>query len=330
MLIADPFSSSSSSLSSSNRFQTLPSEDGDTPKRFASVEPSRVQTPNNPFATSQAGQIDPTALVPYFNQSIQNANSNGSAGSSGSGMGTSSAPPLSPNSATAAASAFNLDPALLQTSIGSLLQSPAAAQMFLNSLTHSAQGQALSTPRGSVNFGAPASGSNSNPNQLQNQQNNYFANLSNNPFDGGSAGGTGFTPQADPTLALLSPLPNYQALAQNNEALLKSYEDAMAIGGDAEKLQEGIDSLVRSLGLQPTDGGGDGLANPGTYGGNNYVNGGAAGATAGSADLGGSTGTGGTGGSSGQDAQPGDLGFDNDFNVDDFLERLGNQASEEH
>jgi heat shock transcription factor len=261
--------------------------------------------------------------VPYFNQSIQNSSANGTAG----GNGNSNAPPLSPNSATAAASAFNLDPALLQTSIGSLLQSPAAAQMFLNSLTHSAQGQALATPRGSVNFGANAPGSGgteSSANHLQNQQNNYFANLGNNTAFDPNASGTGFTPQADPTLALLSPLPNYQALAQNNEALLKSYEDAMAVGADAEKLQEGIDSLVRSLGLQPTDGGGAGQAGYGlnAQGSANVdVNGQAAG-------MGGMGGTGATGPM--VDAQPGDLGFDNDFNVDDFLERLGKEVAEEH
>lgn len=96
------------------------------------------------------------------------------------------------------------------------------------------------------------------------------------------------TPAADPTMALFSPLPNYQALSQNNDALLKSYENALGVGDDVDKLQESIDSLVRSMGLQPSD----------------------------------AQGAGSTGGNLPADGM-GDMGLDPDFNVDDFLEHLG-------
>ena len=135
---------------------------------------------------------------------------------------TTSVPPLSPNSTAQAAAAFNLDPSLLQTTIGSLLQSPAAAQMFLNSLNSSAQGQALQTP------------------------------IKSQPS-------TGFTPQphpeaADPTMALFSPLPNQAALMANQDALMKQYQNAMGVNDDVEGLQQSIDELVRSMGLDiPAD-----------------------------------------------------------------------------
>ncbi|BEJ15941.1 hypothetical protein CspHIS471_0505460 [Cutaneotrichosporon sp. HIS471] len=107
---------------------------------------------------------------------------------------------------------LNLDPNLLQTTIGSLLQSPAAAQMFLNSLSHSVQGQSLSTPS-KVPPSPPVAGPNVN----------------------------------DPTLALFSPLP--PELVNNTNNLLGAYQKAAGVGGDVEKLQDSIDSLVRSMGL---------------------------------------------------------------------------------
>lgn len=113
-------------------------------------------------------------------------------------------------------SGLNLDPTLLQTTIGSLLQSPAAAQMFLNSLNSSVQGQSLSTPSK-----VPPSPSVTGPNVN------------------------------DPTLALFSPLP--QQLVNNNHDLLGAYQKAAGVGGDVEKLQESIDSLVRSMGLDIPD-----------------------------------------------------------------------------
>lgn len=111
-------------------------------------------------------------------------------------------------------SGLNLDPSLLQTTIGSLLQSPAAAQMFLNTLNASSQSQHL---------GQPGKVSNPNYDQYGNKQ------------------------QQDPTLALFSPLPS--ELVNNNNSLLGAYSKAAGVGEDVEKLQESIDSLVRSMGL---------------------------------------------------------------------------------
>lgn len=119
--------------------------------------------------------------------------------------------PPQPLDPAAQAGAYNLDPSILQTTIGSLLQSPAAAQMFLNSLNNSIQGQALQTPQKT----APTP-----------------------PVD-----------LADPTLALFSPLPNQTALQANQDQLLKSYQDAQGINQDMGKMQESFDSLVRSMGL---------------------------------------------------------------------------------
>jgi heat shock transcription factor len=58
----------------------------------------------------------------------------------------------------------------------------------------------------------------------------------------------------DPTLALFTPLPNQDTLVEQNDALLKSYQDAAAMGTDVEKLQNDIDSLVRSMGLDVSNG----------------------------------------------------------------------------
>lgn len=55
----------------------------------------------------------------------------------------------------------------------------------------------------------------------------------------------------DPTLALLSPLPmpSQEALLDNQANLMRTYQDAAAMEGDMDKLQESIDQLVRSMGL---------------------------------------------------------------------------------
>jgi heat shock transcription factor len=187
--------------------------------------------------------------------------------------------------------------------------------MFLSSLNNSVQGQALQTPRTQqsqpqfLNPGQANSSSNSNqfnpgqmgqpapnaqnPQNLQNSQNSQHPQNIMNGLNGmGMGGGSGMTPAADPTMALFSPLPNYQALSQNNDALLKSYENALGVGDDVDKLQESIDSLVRSMGLQPGDApiaGGTGAENMGNMGADGM----------------------------------GDMGLDPDFNVDDFLEHLG-------
>ncbi|BEI85075.1 hypothetical protein CcaverHIS002_0504760 [Cutaneotrichosporon cavernicola] len=123
-------------------------------------------------------------------------------------------------------SGLNLDPNLLQTTIGSLLQSPAAAQMFLNSLSHSVQGQSLSTPA-KVPPSPPVAGPNVN----------------------------------DPTLALFSPLP--PELVNNTNNLLGAYQKATGVGGDVEKLQDSIDSLVRSMGLDLPSGSANGTCTNG-------------------------------------------------------------------
>lgn len=118
------------------------------------------------------------------------------------------------------ASGLNLDSNLLQTTIGSLLQSPAAAQMFLNSLNASSQGQALATP----------------------QKAGAGVGVKPSPTIGGEQA-------ADPTLALFSPLPNHDGLVQNQHELLGAYQKAVGVNNDVNKLQESIDSLVRSMGL---------------------------------------------------------------------------------
>ncbi|TXT09136.1 hypothetical protein VHUM_02610 [Vanrija humicola] len=113
------------------------------------------------------------------------------------------------------AAGLNLDPNLLQTTIGSLLQSPAAAEMFLNSLNASSQGQALSTVKGQNVQASPS-----------------HSDLS-----------------SDPTMALFSPLPHQQGIINQNSDLIGAYQKAADVGQDVDKLQESIDSLVRSMGL---------------------------------------------------------------------------------
>lgn len=115
-------------------------------------------------------------------------------------------------------SGLNLDPSLLQTTIGSLLQSPAAAQMFLNTLNASSQAQSLGQTQ---NGHTPSKLGNANYGQYGDNQ--------------------------DPTMALFSPLPS--SLVNNTNDLVGAYQKAAGVGGDVDKLQESIDSLVRSMGL---------------------------------------------------------------------------------
>lgn len=152
--------------------------------------------------------------------------------------------PPNQNTGNNGISPYNLDPSLLQTTIGSLLQSPAAAQMFLNSLKQSAQAQSLAYPGQAPNF---SSTGNSNVNG---QGQNW--NLGTSAY-------------SDPTLALFNPLPNSPgpgmaldqgALEDNQAALLRSYENALGVNQGVEELQRGVDELVRSMGLDVGSGGG--------------------------------------------------------------------------
>ncbi|WVR04934.1 hypothetical protein IAU60_001946 [Kwoniella sp. DSM 27419] len=229
----DPWSSSA------QRFTTIPTEDEATP---SSRTASKTATPGTE-QTLGANHLSPLSDIDTLLPSDNNALARYTAPTSSyapSGTDTNvhnGMPLLSPSSAEAAASAYNLDPGLLQTTIGSLLQSPAAAQMFLNSLNNSVQGQALTTP-------AKTPMSNLNPNH--NMQQNYpFPSHPDNHSGQGPTDGS----LLDPTLALFSPLPNQESLMQNNDALLKSYQDAVAVNGGVDHLQESIDSLVRSMGL---------------------------------------------------------------------------------
>jgi heat shock transcription factor len=124
-----------------------------------------------------------------------------------------------------------------------LLQSPAAAQLFLNSLNNSVQGQTLNTPNpiptNQPSYPFPSQ----NPNVPQSN---------NQTFQNGLQGTTQNMADAlDPTLALFSPLPNQDGLMNHSDNLLKSYHGAAGMNQDVDKLQESIDSLVRSMGLEP-------------------------------------------------------------------------------
>lgn len=152
--------------------------------------------------------------------------------------------PMSPRSTAAAASAYNLDPSILQTTIGSLLQSPAAAQMFLNSLNNSVQGQTLTPLAQSLPNGLGGQSSYPFPQtdtqgQAHQQQQQQFSNQNQ--------------AHQDPTLALFSPLPNQDSLRSHSDNLQRSYQGAADMSGDVDKLQESIDSLVRSMGLEPNN-----------------------------------------------------------------------------
>lgn len=259
---------------------------------------------------------------------------------------------MSPGAAQSAAAAFNLDPSILQTTIGSLLQSPAAAQMFLSSLNNSVQGQSLTPMRGvfSPGLGGAGTGGTASGNMqsygstgnndgsggntgsrlknngqgaytfagsggaMLNGNTNTGSNAAGAASTGGSAGGSGYFGQAfspgadftnaalghfggtsstsaapytntndgtsnnnnnnipashvsmydDPTLALLSPLPmpSQDALLDNQANLMRTYQNAAGMEGDMDKLQESIDQLVRSMGLD-MPGGMAGMGQPG-------------------------------------------------------------------
>lgn len=209
----------------SSRFTALPSEDpspsgsglGSTP-----YEGLRTTQASAHGAGADVNVTDPTlgmnhlsplsdtdpllpsssnALAPYTSHpSFPSSNPNPSS----AWASNPSQPLLSPTSAAAAAHAYNLDPSLLQTTIGSLLQSPAAAQMFLNSLSASAQGQALTS------HSHPHNPSLLNPNPNGNASTSASASAHDMNTEGlGTGSGT---KDLDPTLALFSPLPSHSSL----------------------------------------------------------------------------------------------------------------------
>ncbi|ODN85878.1 hypothetical protein L198_07443 [Cryptococcus wingfieldii CBS 7118] len=284
------------SPSASGRFQSLPSEDSRPTPGPTSSDPTlgiNALSPMSDFDPLQPSNNN--ALAPYYSLPPptssaypQPQNQNQNQKQSVQEQSNLSAPLLSPTTTSSLASSLNLDPVLLQTTIGSLLQSPAAAQMFLNSLNASAQGQAVNGGGRSANGG------------------------------GGAAG-------QDPTLALFSPLPQAnqpnpssslshaqpssfsqsqnqsQALLQQNSELLKSYQDALGVSDGLDGLQGSIDELVRSMGLDlPTA---DGSLS-GTESGLGQGQG-----------VG--QGVGADGGAGGED-----------FNVDEFLESLGKEEDD--
>jgi heat shock transcription factor len=183
------------------------------------------------------------ALAPYSYPSQLHSNlfGTGQGNNFNPGQGNGNGP-MSPRSTAAAASAFNLDPSILQTTIGSLLQSPAAAQLFLNSLNNSVQGQSLNTPH-PVPTNQPSFPFPSSETQQQQPNPQQFLNGSQNQNQTQDA--------LDPTLALFTPLPNHDGLMNHSDNLLKSYQGAAGMNQDVDKLQESIDSLVRSMGLDP-------------------------------------------------------------------------------
>ncbi|OCF44764.1 hypothetical protein I317_01454 [Kwoniella heveanensis CBS 569] len=279
---SDPWSSSA------QRFTTISTEDEPTPSSL-SRGASKTATPGaeQTLGTNHLSPLSDTDhLLPSDNNALARytapqslnlgsdnaANISSNISNSGNNGNTSldnhGGPPLlSPTSAEAAASAYNLDPSLLQTTIGSLLQSPAAAQMFLNSLNNSAQGQALQSPGPSSlrnSLSNPSSGQfpfNVNTNINNANMNNSVQGINNgglsNPTQNAGANNGGIDASLDPTMALFSPLPHQDALMQNTDDLLKSYQDALAVNGGVDQLQESIDSLVRSMGLDLPAGTGD-------------------------------------------------------------------------
>ncbi|KAK8870049.1 hypothetical protein IAR55_000619 [Kwoniella newhampshirensis] len=260
--------------SSAQRFTTLPTEEESTPSTRAASKPPITPGQDQTLGVNHLSPLsDSENLLPSDNNALARYNAmNGNFNSNSNTSGDHGQPLFSPSSAEAAASAFNLDPSLLQTTIGSLLQSPAAAQMFLNSLNSSSQGQALSTPNAKL----PP------PNQPS------F------PFDAPRMPQTNVDPNMDPTLALFTPLPNQDALMSHSGNLLKSYQDAASINGGLDQLQESIDSMVRSMGLDLPANTGDIKPDVGGMDGNALM---------------------GIGNGSEQLVDP-------DFNVDEFLEHL--------
>lgn len=215
----EPFSTtasstrSSESWSSGQRFQSLPTDDEASPKsqpRTNSLKQGGDQTLHQAAISPMSD--GPELPTPQSSDGqAGNARANGEANGGGGG-------------AHGNAAGLNLDSGLLQTTIGSLLQSPAAAQMFLNSLNASSQGQALGTPKGAGPGVKPSP-----------------------TLGGGDAA-------HDPTLALFSPLPNHDGIVQNQNDLMGAYHKAVGVNQDVGKLQESIDSLVRSMGLDLPEG----------------------------------------------------------------------------
>ncbi|WRT66799.1 uncharacterized protein IL334_003762 [Kwoniella shivajii] len=229
--------------SSAQRFTTIPTEDDSSTPSGSTRAPSKGITPGAE-QTLAANHLSPLSdsdhLLPTDNNALARYTAPNQFNQVPDFNQQTSQPLLSPNSAQAAASAYNLDPSLLQTTIGSLLQSPAAAQMFLNSLNSSVQGQALQTPNTKTAIPVPVQPTQPNF-QYPKQQNQALDNAS-----------------LDPTLALFSPIPNQDQLTQNTNDLMKSYQDAISVNGGVDHLQESIDDLVRSMGLQIPSGGENG------------------------------------------------------------------------
>ncbi|WWC85159.1 uncharacterized protein L201_000016 [Kwoniella dendrophila CBS 6074] len=295
--------------SSAQRFTTIPTEDDSSTPTGSTRATSKGITPT-PGAeqTLGANHLSPLSdtdnLLPNDNNAVARYNAPSTNNNQYQQQlnlnPQSSQPLLSPTSAEAAASAYNLDPSLLQTTIGSLIQSPAAAQMFLNSLNNSVQGQALQTPNNNnnSNINTPIK-----PSPLSTNQTNYQLQPNNAGIGGIGCGGGGagedLLTSLDPTLALFSPLPNQDSLMQSTNDLMKSYQDAVGVNSGVDHLQESIDSLVRSMGLD--------LPNNGTNNDNMPKN-----------DLipnaNGNTNNNGSG--------MGEQLIDPDFNVDEFLEHL--------
>lgn len=333
-------------LSSSQRFTALPTEDEPNSTTNSPFTSASTSAGNNSSSAGHSGReqtlapggISPlsdngtlpgqsNAVAPYayYNPSITFNNGINSAQQQlpnqppnslqsvlpQNGVGTTKGnPDMSPTSTAAAASAFNLDPSILQTTIGSLLQSPAAAQMFLNSLSASAQGQALAsggqTP---LKSHQPINQSSANVKYPQNQSYvNTQPNIQQNGVGDYQSGINGYNAShVDPALALYEPLLNQNQLIENQNNLMRSYRAAEGINGDVDKLQESIDSLVRSMGLDlpgaSQNAGGLGMG----------TGEGVDGVTPDGLDLGG------YGMGTGTDLNG---GLGDDFNVDEFLESL--------
>jgi len=226
--------------SSSQRFQSLPTDEDARSNPTPHPDQGQGHSPMSDTDTLRATDMNALAPYNYPTQYHQINNFNNTAANNAN-LGqqpntTAGAGPMSPRTTAAAASAFNLDPSILQTTIGSLLQSPAAAQLFLNSLNNSVQGQTLNTP----NPIPTTQPSYPFPPQPNTQTNTQPYQPTQNIAD-----------SIDPTLALFSPLPNQDGLMNHSDNLLKSYQGAAGMNQDVDKLQESIDSLVRSMGLEP-------------------------------------------------------------------------------
>ena len=254
--------SSANDAPTSQRFTAVPESEPPSASNSTTlatpVNQNYVQAHISPFSDNQ-DQTDPTLRATDANALARF-------------YGNHQIPSQGPLSPATAALVANLDPSLLQTTIGSLLQSPAAAQMFLNSLTSSTQGQALQTPQKSS---APS----------------YFA--PQNP--------------SDPTMALLSPLPNQDGLRQHSSDLQQTYENAAGMQTNVDELQASIDSLLRSMGLELPNGNAGGDANGDGQAANGTVKPGSNGA----ADVATSNGT-----------DP----VDPEFDMDDFFAHLESQG----